>query len=79
MFLNRTYARAQSSYANAPWAFFLALTRIALPHAPLIAYWGGHGAAASSVPTRELFHFSGVDGGPHVRDYLLVFIHLCLH
>ena len=77
VFLNRTYARAQPSYANAPRAFFLALTCIAPPHALLSLTGAVDGAAAPSIPMREYFHSSGVDGVPHVRDYLLLFIHLC--
>lgn len=60
LFLNRHYAQAQSpAYASAPRAFLLALTRLAPPHALLIAYWGAEGAAALSVPTREYFQSSG--------------------
>ncbi|KAH8977028.1 hypothetical protein EDB86DRAFT_3010843 [Lactarius hatsudake] len=60
LFLNRHYAQAQSpAYASAPRAFLLALTRLAPPHALLVAYWGADGAAALSVPTREYFQSSG--------------------
>jgi hypothetical protein len=60
VFLNRHYAQAQSpAYASAPRAFLLALTRLAPPHALLVAYWGADGAAALSVPTREYFQSSG--------------------
>ncbi|KAH9955682.1 hypothetical protein BC827DRAFT_1083854, partial [Russula dissimulans] len=65
VFLNRHYAQAQSpAYASAPRAFLLALTRIAPPHALLVAYWGPDGAAALSVPTREYFQSSGWTGPP---------------
>ncbi|KAI9507412.1 hypothetical protein F5148DRAFT_1205370 [Russula earlei] len=65
VFLNRHYAQAQSSaYANAPRAFLLALTRLAPPHALLVAYWGVDGAAVLSVPTREYFQSSGWTGPP---------------
>ncbi|KAF8489548.1 hypothetical protein F5888DRAFT_1745733, partial [Russula emetica] len=40
-------------------AFLLALTRLAPPHALLVAYWVADGAAALSVPTRERFESSG--------------------
>jgi hypothetical protein len=60
VFLNRHYAQAQSpAYASAPRAFLLALTRLAPPHALLVAYWGADGAAALSVPTREYLQSSG--------------------
>jgi len=63
LFLNRHYAQAQSpAYASAPRAFLLALTRLAPPHALLVAYWGAEGAAALSVPTREYFQSSGWTG-----------------
>ncbi|KAH8981407.1 hypothetical protein EDB92DRAFT_1953174 [Lactarius akahatsu] len=42
-----------------PRAFLLALTRLAPPHALLVAYWGADGAAALSVPTWEYFQSSG--------------------
>ena len=65
LFLNRHYAQAQSpAYASAPRAFLLALTRLAPPHALLVAYWGAEGAAALSVPTREYFQSSGWTGPP---------------
>jgi len=65
LFLNRHYAQAQSSaYASAPRAFLLALTRLAPPHALLVAYWGADGAAALSVPTREYFQSSGWSAPP---------------
>ncbi|KAI0252940.1 hypothetical protein BJV78DRAFT_1281277 [Lactifluus subvellereus] len=60
VFLIQTYAQAQSpAYANAPRAFLLALTRLALSHALLVTYWGADGAAALSVPTCEYFQSSG--------------------
>ncbi|KAI0264940.1 hypothetical protein BC834DRAFT_843870 [Gloeopeniophorella convolvens] len=63
LFLNRHYAQAQApAYASAPRAFLLALTRLAPPHALLVAYWGADGAAALSVPTREYFQSSGWTG-----------------
>ena len=65
VFLNRHYAQAQSpAYASAPRAFLLALTRLAPPHALLVAYWGADGAAALSVPTREYFQSSGWTAPP---------------
>jgi hypothetical protein len=65
VFLNRHYAQAQSpAYASAPRAFLLALTRLAPPHALLVAYWGADGAAALSVPTREYFQSSGWSAPP---------------
>ncbi|KAH9985943.1 hypothetical protein BJV77DRAFT_1061873 [Russula vinacea] len=65
LFLNRHYAQAQSpAYASAPRAFLLALTRLAPPHALLVAYWGADGAAALSVPTREYFQSSGWSAPP---------------
>ncbi|KAF8263735.1 hypothetical protein EI94DRAFT_1740259 [Lactarius quietus] len=65
LFLNRHYAQAQSpAYASAPRAFLLALTRLAPPHALLVAYWGAEGAAALSVPTREYFQSSGWSAPP---------------
>jgi hypothetical protein len=65
LFLNRHYAQAQSpAYASAPRAFLLALTRVAPPHALLVAYWGADGAAALSVPTREYFQSSGWSAPP---------------
>ncbi|KAI0245635.1 hypothetical protein BJV78DRAFT_1287383 [Lactifluus subvellereus] len=65
VFLNRTYAQAQSpAYANAPRAFLLALTRLAPSHALLVAYWGADGPAALSVPTREYFQSSGWTAPP---------------
>lgn len=42
----------------------LALTRLAPPHALLVAYWGADGAAALSVPTREYFQSSGWTAPP---------------
>ena len=65
LFLNQHYAQAQSpAYAGAPRAFLLALTRLAPPHALLVAYWGADGAAALSVPTREYFQSSGWSAPP---------------
>ncbi|KAH9059654.1 hypothetical protein EDB87DRAFT_1620735 [Lactarius vividus] len=65
LFLNRHYAQTQSpAYASAPRAFLLALTRLAPPHALLVAYWGVDGAAALSVPTREYFQSSGWSAPP---------------
>jgi hypothetical protein len=65
IFLNRTYAQAQSpAYANAPRAFLLTLTRLAPPHALLVAYWGTDSAAVLSVPTREYFQSSGWTAPP---------------
>jgi len=65
LFLNRHYAQAQSpAYASAPRAFLLALTRLAPPHALLVAYWGADGAAVLSVPTREYFQSSGWSAPP---------------
>ncbi|KAH9012336.1 hypothetical protein EDB85DRAFT_2135765 [Lactarius pseudohatsudake] len=59
LLLNRHYAQAQSpAYVSAPRAFLLALTRLAPPHALLVAYWGADGAAALSVPTQEYFQSS---------------------
>ena len=56
LFLNRHHAQGQSpAYASAPCAFLLGLTRLAPPHALLVAYWGAEGAAALSVPTQEYF------------------------
>jgi hypothetical protein len=65
VFLNRHYAQTQSpAYASAPRAFLLALTRLAPPHALLVAYWGADGAAVLSVPTREYFQSSGWTAPP---------------
>ncbi len=65
LFINRHYAQAQSpAYASAPRAFLLALTRLAPPHALLVAYWGADGAAALSLPTREYFQSSGWSAPP---------------
>ncbi|KAI0317814.1 hypothetical protein OF83DRAFT_1057967 [Amylostereum chailletii] len=66
LFLNKHYAEAHSpAYASTPRAFLLSLTHLAPPHALLVAYWGSHGAAVLSVPTREYFQSSGwVDDTP---------------
>jgi hypothetical protein len=65
IFLNRTYAQAQSlAFANAPRAFLLALTRISPPYALLVAYWGANCDAVLSVPTREYFQSSGWTAPP---------------
>jgi hypothetical protein len=60
LFLNKHYAKANSShYATTPRAFLLSLTAIAPPHALLVAHWGSEGAAVLSLPTKEYFQSSG--------------------